>query len=243
MTLTGFYSAFLPDRSRWRVPVFVWFCGVAFLKLLPANGGTDVSTKPCDLQLRLTDESDASFLARAEQVAKIARVLIDACLQNECVRVLLNEPELPFYTEEYFRESPVVQIDYEEAYAIASFDEGLSVTRRKRWGEGPWILPLPIDEYVDPYFITYCYKPNSKRRQRFEQRQRLRELLGRKHRALVKLAQRNTKTRFLERLDEAGAFAIVSRLRVDPGTFWRAAKGTTFPALPLKAKQLVLFEK
>ena len=188
-------------------------------------------------------ESDASFLTRAEQAAEIARLLIDACLQNECVRILIDEPEFPFYTVEYFQESPLVQIDYEEAYAIAAIDDGLAVTSRKRWGDGPWILPLARDEYVDPYFITYSYKPNSKRRQRFEQRQRLKELLGRKHRTLVKLAQRNTKTRFLERLDEEGAAAIASRLRVDPGTFWRAAKGTAFPSLPLKPKQLELFEK
>lgn len=202
-----------------------------------------MSTNLMRPQLRLPGESVASFLARAEQAAKIARVLIDACLRNECVRILIDETEFPSYTEEYFRESPIVQIDYEEAYAIAAIDDGLSATRRKRWGDGPWILPLSKDEYVDPYFITYCYKPNSKRRQPFEQRQRMKELLGRKHRALVKLAQRNTKTRFLEQLDEVGVHAIAARLKLDPGTFWRAAKGTVFPALPLKPKQLELFEK
>ena len=57
-----------------------------------------MSTNSYFPQLRLTDESDASFLARAEQAAKIARLLIDACLQNECVRILIDEPEFPFYT-------------------------------------------------------------------------------------------------------------------------------------------------
>ena len=202
-----------------------------------------MSTNLSRPQLRLPGESDANFLNRVEQAAKVAKVLMDACLQNGCVRILIDEPEFPFYTEEYFRESPIVQIDYEEAYAIAAIDDGLSATRRKRWGDGPWILPLASDEYVDPYFITYCHKPNSKRRQRFEQRQRLKELLGRNHRSLVKLAQRNTKTRFLEQLDEVGFHAIATRLKLDPGTFWRAAKGTAFPALPLKPKQLELFEK
>ena len=95
-----------------------------------------------------------------------------------------------------------MQIDYEEAYAIAAIDDGLAVTTPKAMGRGDHgSFHSRVDEYVDPYFITYCYKPNSKRRQRFEQRERLKELLGRKHRSLVKLAQRNTKTRFLERLD------------------------------------------
>lgn len=193
--------------------------------------------------LRFPNESEASFRDRIELVAKAAKRLIDACLDNACVRALIAEPSLPLYSTRSFRESPVVKIDYAEAYAIATIEGGLNVTRRKRWGDGPWIVPLDRDEYVDPYFITYCYKPNSKRRQRYEQRQRLKELLGRDHRRLVKLAQRNTKGRFLDRLDGASAAAISARTHLDPGTFWRAAKGTTFPPLPMKPKQLTLFEK
>ena len=159
--------------------------------------------------LRLPNESTRDFYRRADRVARYARTLIDACLRNQCVQLLIADPELKVYTVDSFRESPVVRIDYEEAFAIATLAE-LSVTERKRWGDGPWIMPIAPDEYVDPYFVTYCYKPNSKRRQRYEQRQRLKELLGRRYRSLVRLAQRNTKTRFLTELDDE---ATTARLR------------------------------
>lgn len=191
--------------------------------------------------LRLPNESSREFYRRVDRVARYARTLIHACIRNRCVQLLIADSDLAAYTVDSFRESPVVRIDYDEAYAIATLAE-LSVTERKRWGDGPWIMPIAPDEYVDPYFVTYCYKPNSKHRQRYEQRQRLKELLGRQHRSLVRLAQRNTKTRFLAELDEAAAVAIGTRTRLDAGTFWRAAKGHAFPPLPLKPKQLTLFE-
>ena len=192
--------------------------------------------------LRFPNEPDSDFIARVEQTAQVARLLIDACLANDCVQQLIADSRFPIYTQAGFEESPIVQVDFEEAYAIGSIEDGLAATARKRWGEGPWILPLRADEYVDPYFVTYCYKPNSKRRIRFEQRQRMKELLGRTHRSLVKFAQRNTKRTFLDELDSASQAAIASRLKLDPGTFWRAAKGTKIVALPLKPKQLTLFD-
>lgn len=192
--------------------------------------------------LRFPNELDSEFIDRVERAADVARLLINACLENNSVKELVADDRYPLYTAAGFQESPIVLIDYEEAYAVSSIDDGLSATAKKRWGEGPWILPLPPDEYVDPYFITYSYKPNSKRRIRFEQRQRMKELLGRNHRSLVKVAQRNTKRKFLSELDEASRTAINTRLKLDPGKFWQAAKGSKIVPLPLKPKQLMLFD-
>ena len=178
-----------------------------------------------------------------ERAAHIARLLIEACLKNVCIQDLIAEPDISFFTEESFRNSPAVRIDYDEAYCIASIGEGLAATRSKAWGDGPRILPLEEFDYVDPLFVTYIFKPTSRYNRRFEQRKRLKELLGQRFRPLVETAKRHTKTIFLRDLTDEQAEAIRRRVDVEPGIFWRSAKGKIFLDLPPRMIQLELFER
>jgi hypothetical protein len=193
--------------------------------------------------LRFDGETDAQFRLRAERAGRIGRILIDACLANVCVRDLIEDEELPHYTLEGFRRDPIVRIGFDEAYAIAHIGEGLAATKSKHWGDGPRILPLEEFDYVDPMFIGYVYKPTSRYNRRFEQRQRLKELLGKQYRPLVGKAKYHTKRVFLDVITEDQAEAIRRRIGVEPGIFWRAAKGEQFLDLPAREVQLELFER
>src|SRR5205823_3147637 len=51
-----------------------------------------------------------------------------------------------------------------------------------------------------------------------------------------------TKRDFLRTLTAADAQVIKLRVRLDPGRFWRAAKGKEFIDLPTSPRQLTLFE-
>lgn len=192
--------------------------------------------------LRFEGETDGQFRLRAERAARFARILIDACLANVWVQDLIADEDLDFYTVEGFRRDPVVRIDYDEAFAIATIGEGLTMTKSKAWGDGPRILPLEPDDYVDDMFIGYVYKPSSRYNRRFEQRQQLKRMLGRDYRRLVEQAKKFTKMIFLRDLTDAEAQAIRNRIKVEPGMFWRAAKGRVFLDLPKPPVQLELFE-
>ena len=39
-------------------------------------------------------------------------------------------------------QSPIVRIDFVQAFAVASIGEGLYATRNKKWGDGPQIRVL-----------------------------------------------------------------------------------------------------
>jgi hypothetical protein len=85
--------------------------------------------------------------------------------------------------------------------------------------------------------VTYIYRPDSLYNRRFEQRQRLKELLGRRWRPLVEAAKRRTKTLFIEGLTRGEAEAIRRVLSVSPDRFWRAATGREFLGLPPRLVQ------
>ncbi len=77
-----------------------------------------------------------------------------------------------------------------------------------------------------------------------EQRKALKRILGRKHRKLVTLAARSTKQEFLAHyLDDVGTHAIQHRLYLEPGRFWRVARGKEFMDLPTPPRQLLLFSE
>jgi len=173
--------------------------------------------------LRLPGESDDAFRARAARAAKVARVLVEACLQNRCMRQYIEDPSLP-YSESNVRKNPTVRIEYEQAIAIGGIGETLAATRSKSWGDGPWLMPLEPDHVFDPFRITYIYRENSVYNRRFEQRRRLKQLLGRSFRPLVETAKRRTKSLFLEHVTADEAAAIQRILGIDPGRFWRAAR-------------------
>lgn len=183
--------------------------------------------------LRLDGESDEDFRARAERTGRIARVLVEACLRNRQIQRLIAEGKL---AEKSIRTQPTVRVEYEQAVAIGGIGETLEATKHKHWGAGPWILPLEPDDEFYEQRITYIYRPSSLYNRRYEQRMRLKELLG-KHRKLVGEAKWHTKTIFLRDLTERQARAIRRLLSVEPGDFWRACKGKIFLRLPPRIVQ------
>lgn len=175
--------------------------------------------------LRFLGESDADFRRRAERAGRIAKLLVEACLANRCVQEYIADPAWSEWTCESVRVSPTVRVEYEQAIAIGDLGSCLSATGSKRWGDGPWVLPLEPDDVFFPDRVTYVYRHNSVYNRRFEQRQRLKELLGKRWRPLVATAKRRTKTIFLQELTKGEADAIQRILHVGPGRFWRAVQG------------------
>ncbi len=183
--------------------------------------------------MRFPDESDEAFRERATRTAEIGRVLVDACLRNKQVQELLAQG---FLTVRGLKGCPIVRIDFEQAYAIGHPGETLHATRNKRWGDGPYVLPLEPDDRFLNGFITYFYKPESVYNRRFNQRVRLKELLG-KNRKVVGNAKYWTKEMFLKHLTQEQTSAIRRCIGVEPGVFWRAAKGKIFLELPPREVQ------
>ena len=189
--------------------------------------------------LRFPGESDEAFQARADRIGRIARILVDASLANRCVQDFMADPAFP-YTIESVRRSPTVRVEFGQAIAIGDLGSCLSATKSKHWGDGPCVLPLEPDDPVDPFRILYVYRENSVYNRRFRQRQRLKELLGKRYRPLVERAKSRTKTLFLEHLTRDEADAIRRILDLDPATFWQTARGRRFVALPPRLVQLEL---
>ncbi|HUY90836.1 MAG TPA: hypothetical protein VMV10_19025 [Pirellulales bacterium] len=187
--------------------------------------------------LRFDGETDDEFRNRAERAGQIARLLVEGCLRNRDVRELIADPILP-YTEEPLRRWPIVRIEYEQAFAVGTIGECLDATKHKHWGDGPWILPLEPDDPVSAERILYVYKPESLYNRRFEQRRRLKELLGKKHRPLVGKAMRMRKKDYLAGLTTDDVRAVRERIKVEPGDLWRAARGKLFLVLPPRIVQL-----
>jgi len=131
-------------------------------------------------------------------------------------------------------------VEYEQAIAIGDIGSCLAATRSKRWGDGPYIMPLEPDDPVAPFRIVYVYRPNSVYNRRFNQRQRMKDLLGKRYRALVERAKSKyfTKSLFLEGLTDDEAAAIRRVFGIDAGEFWRAAKSKTFLHLRPRLVQL-----
>jgi len=192
-------------------------------------------------ELRFVGESDDTFRNRAERAARYARILVEAALSNHFVRQFIADPKLP-HTEESERSNPTVRVEYEQAIAIDGIGECLRSTRSKHWGDGPQVMPLGLDDPVDPFRILYLYKEGSVYNRRFEQRRRMKELLGRGYRSLVTAAKykRTTKAMFLAELRDDQVQAIRQILGVNPGDFWRAVRGRCLLHLPARQIQLEL---
>lgn len=187
--------------------------------------------------LRFDGESDDEFQIRAVRAGRIARVLVDACLANRCVQEFIADPAWAEWNQDSVRASPTVRVEYEQAIALGDLGSCLSATASKRWGGGPWVLPLEPDDEFFPDRVTYVYRQNSVYNRRFEQRQQLKELLGKRWRPLVATAKRRTKIIFLQELTKGEAEAIWQILHVGPGRFWRAAQGREFLTLPARLVQ------
>lgn len=190
--------------------------------------------------MRFPDEIDEAFRGRATKAAEIGRVLVAACFNNHRVRELIECGEL---SDRKLRACPIVRVEFEQAIAIGGIGETLDATKSKHWGAGPWIMPLQPDDNFYFGFITYLYRPNSLYNRRFEQRMRMKQLLG-PNRKLVGEAKQSTKGLFLQMLTWDQAKAIRRCLKIEPGKFWRAAQGKLFLDLPKRPVQLTFdFER
>lgn len=190
-------------------------------------------TRP--MHLRFEGESDEAFRHRVERFAPIARLLVDACLANRLIQRRIAAGEL---TTAACRRNPTVRIEFDQAIAFGGIGETLEATKHKHWGNGPWVMPLEPDDEFFADRITYLYRENSLYNRRYEQRMRLKELLGREHQKLVGEAKYFTKRDFLGRLSERQSRAIGRRLNIEPGIFWRACQGKVFLPLPPRTIQL-----
>ncbi len=189
------------------------------------------------IELRFEGESDEQFRWRAERAAVIAKVLVQAALENVCMRQMIVDPSLP-YTEDSVRRNPPVRVEYEQAIVIADLGSCLSSAKGKNWGVGPWVMPLQPDDPVDPQRVLYLYRENSVYNRRFLQRREMKRVLGRGYRSLVTRAKRATKQEFLAAVTLAEAEVVRHKLRIELGQFWRAAQGKVFLERPAPELQL-----
>jgi len=176
------------------------------------------------------------------RVARIARVLIDAALANRDIQAHIADPRPPrLWTVEGVKGNPPVRVEWEHTVVIGGIGESLAAARHKSWGPLIGVLPLQPHDPVHWCRILYLYKDSSPYNRRFEQRQALKRILGRHHRPLVTRAAGSTKRDFLAWLTKPDTAALNRRLHLDPGQFWRAAKGHVFLELPKPPVQLLLF--
>lgn len=178
-----------------------------------------------------------------ERMARIARLLIDAALANQDIQGYLRDLIPPrLWTIDGVRRNPTCRVEWEHTVVIGGIGESLAAARHKNWGQFLGVQPLKPNDPVHWCRILYLYKDTSPYNRRVEQRKALKRILGRKHRKLVTLAARSTKQEFLTHwLTETGAYIIKRRLNLDPGKFWRVAKGRDFVELPKPPVQLLFF--
>ena len=170
--------------------------------------------------------------------------LVQAALANEHIRSYLADPGLSgIWSLEGVSRHPTIRAVFEHAEVIGGSGESLAAARHKNFGRFLGIHPLRPDTPVHPCRILYIYKPSNAFSRRVEQRHALKRRLGREFRSLVTKASRSTKRDFLKfDLTPEGAKAIARRLKVEPGRFWRLAKGKEFLDLPAPPRQLLLFD-
>jgi hypothetical protein len=171
-------------------------------------------------------------------------VLVKAALANKFIRAYLTDPHLAcIWTVAGITRHPTVRVVFEHAEVIGGQGESMAAARYKNFGPFLGIHPLRPDDPVHHCRILFNYLSSSPYNRRVEQRRTLKRILGRSYRSLVTKASRSTKRDFLKfDLTPDGAQAISRRLKLDPGRFWRVAKGKDFLDLPTPARQLLFFE-
>jgi hypothetical protein len=169
--------------------------------------------------------------------------LVVAALANLDIRSYLADAELSrVWTEAGIRNFPTCRNEWEHVTVISAPGEAKAAARHKFWGQFLGVFPLAPEDPVHPYRILYVYKACSPYSRRVERRRALKRILGKRHRPLVTRACRSTKRDFLRTLTRDDARAIGLRLRLDPGRFWRVAKGKEYIVLPTPPRQLTLFD-
>jgi hypothetical protein len=166
---------------------------------------------------------------------------VQACLANEAVSSYLANG-LTGWSEATLRTNPIIRVEFGHAFVLGRLGESLSAARSKTWGEFLSIQPLDPRDPIYPLRVVYAFKETAPYQKRFEQRGRLRRMLGKQYAPLVLRALRSTKGEFTRGLTEDEAARIRARTGLGPGRFWRAAKGREFLNWPEPPRQLTLFD-
>jgi hypothetical protein len=135
-----------------------------------------------------------------------------------------------------------VRVEFEHAFVLGRLGESLCAARHKAWGDFLGVRPLEVKDPVHPSRIVYAFKAAAPYQRRFEQRGRLRRMLGKEYALLVPRAMGTGKAEFLASLSEDEAARVRARTGLEPGRFWRAVKGRELIRWPQSPRQLTLFD-
>ncbi|MDD5356583.1 MAG: hypothetical protein PHS53_00330 [Candidatus Pacebacteria bacterium] len=185
--------------------------------------------------------SAPSWFAQSERSAientvALARKCIAAAFSNADVQRAI-ERRLMTVTEIY-RHTPIA-LEFEHAASVSDLGTCVSCSGTKNsFGRCIGLSPLDVETPCDHERILYLYRRTSPYNRRVEQRAYLKEKL-KKHRTLVALAMRNSKSEFIR--DHGATAEIIERtFRMPLGQFWRVARGKEFIEFPNWPVQLLL---
>jgi hypothetical protein len=136
----------------------------------------------------------------------------------------------------------MVRVEFEHTFVLGRLGESLCAAGHKAWGDFLGIRPLEARAPVHPSRIVYAFKAAAPYQRRFEQRRRLRRMLGKGYAPLAPRAMGTGKAEFLASLSEDEAARVRARTGLEPGGFWRAVKGREFIRWPESPRQLTLFD-
>src|SRR4051794_3507430 len=105
---------------------------------------------------------------------------VAACLANENVRFYLGDRS-PGWSESSLESSPIVRVEFEHAFVLGRLGESLCAARHKGWGEFLGVRPLEARDPVHPLRVAYAFKEAAPYQRRFDQRRRLRRMLGKEY--------------------------------------------------------------
>lgn len=159
-----------------------------------------------------------------------------AALANEDVKAFIAEGE---WSAEYVWRDTPINLEFEEGIVVGSLAECINAGAGKNWGKLIGIKPLQPTDGVLPRNNRYTER--SRYNRRFLQRKALKKRLGKDYAKLVVRAMGFSKARFLEVVTEEQKARIKARLDLEPGDFWRAAKGSLILDLPKPPQQLEMF--
>src|SRR3954447_7955224 len=171
-----------------------------------------------DLVARLWHAAAAGDPHVAPRVQEHFGRCVEACLANEAVSWYLANG-LTGWSEVSLKTSPIVRVEFDHAFVLGRLGESLSAARSKAWGEFRSIQPLDPRDPIDPMRVVYAFKETAPYQRRFEQRGRLRRMLGKHYAPLVLRALRSTKGEFTRGLTEDESARVRARTGLGPGRF------------------------
>ena len=153
------------------------------------------------------------------------QAFIDGALANDDVQTNAELwPEI--WSEETIRGSPPRCWEFEHVLAFGGFDVLGWAKGKSGWGRLLWVAPLRPDDPQDPEFLCCTHKVTSPYMVRRNQRDWMKQRIGRRWRSLVTYAFGHTKREFLAKLAELegqtklARAALMPKVRPDMATDW-----------------------